>query len=672
MILKIFIQLFFFAIIFAKTFSLIIYLQCQLFYVDDYIDYIISSEGSFTPLNPSHTFITRRNGDYTFNFTIIKHNFTKPLCYQIINMLKDGFFAFKYATINEYEITKINYENYYYYDNCNTNTPKKFKTTSKIYSNGSPQIYTSYYEDNKEKRRENTFCLNPINDISIFYVDESKINQKYYMGKNIEYILNNEFDFFNINNIFVINGNEDFFFDLNSVSFKIINITNKKGKIFNDKEELFEGSFFNSKNENLTHEKINDDGYLMVIYIVTKPRNQKLININTCEKEAKIYLYVAQNNCTMNETSNNYCQQCIPDYGKNIIENKCYHKSEKYENSNQISNNCEINNNNCICSICPKGTYIKDNFSQICEKCKKGEYSNKEDNINCEKCPEGYFSNKIGASMCEKCPEGYTSSVGSDKCYKDCEPGYYSNGDICIPCKPGYYSQSSSTTCLECIPGTYTNKEGMEKCLKCEPGTFNNIYKAITCIDCPVGYYSSLSGSTECIKCPLGTFNSIIGNNNCEKCDFGYYNDQLGANYCKLCQPNFYSDKEGSTFCKECEINKYSLFGFNKCLSCEETILHCTNCSKQGLCLNCNNNALSGFNNCSICENEIDWKYTGEYCQLLTKCENYYYKDKNNNNKIICIKNINECPEGMNYLNLETKECKEKVKPEDFINYQYK
>ena len=39
----------------------------------------------------------------------------------------------------------------------------------------------------------------------------------------------------------------------------------------------------------------------MIIDIETKPRNQKSVNISTCEKEAKIYLYISQKNCTMNE-----------------------------------------------------------------------------------------------------------------------------------------------------------------------------------------------------------------------------------------------------------------------------------------------------------------------------------------------------------------------------------
>ena len=391
-------------LLYINAFSLIIYFKCQLFYVDDYIDNISSSEGIFTPKNPSHTYISDRNVDYTFKFDEIKHNLKKPLCLEIINLISVGYFAFKYASINEYDITIINYEKYYYCNNCNLNTEKKFKTTNNKYSNGSPRIDISNYTGDKGKKRYNTFCLNTTNDISIFYLNENKINKNYYKGKTIEYFLHGDVDNFYINNSFSINGHEDYIFDLDAVSLKIINITNKKGNLYNGEEELFENSFFNAKTENITHKRVNDDGYLMIIYIVTKPRNQELVEFTTCEKETIIYLYISQKNCTMNESSTNFCQNCIKDYG--IYENNCYHKSEKfynlyYENINQTWNECEINNNNFICSICPKGTYIKDSSSQTCEKCKKGEYSDNEDKINCEKCPIGYYSDILGSSYCK-------------------------------------------------------------------------------------------------------------------------------------------------------------------------------------------------------------------------------------------------------------------------------
>ena len=73
-------KLFIFIILFLKGCPLIIYFKCNLFYVDDYIDYIISSEGNIEPKNPSHTLLSQKSSeDYTFNFDLIKHNLDKPL-----------------------------------------------------------------------------------------------------------------------------------------------------------------------------------------------------------------------------------------------------------------------------------------------------------------------------------------------------------------------------------------------------------------------------------------------------------------------------------------------------------------------------------------------------------------------------------------------------------------
>ena len=109
----------------------------------------------------------------------------------------------------------------------------------------------------------------------------------------------------------------------------------------------------------------------MIISIKTKPRNRPS-SVSTCVNEAKIYLYVSQKNCTVDEASDNYCQKCIDEYGKSG--NNCYHKSEKftnlyYDKHSQEFKQCEINNLFHNCSICPKGSYILEkNLFQIYAK----------------------------------------------------------------------------------------------------------------------------------------------------------------------------------------------------------------------------------------------------------------------------------------------------------------
>ena len=518
----------FFILRIKNNLSFIAYFQLEIGCINDYPREVTTSEGIFNPINPTTQWSVDRDKiapNYIFYFPLMKHNFENPICIGMINLCCAGVFAFNKACINEYDITILNYEDYYYCQYCNYMSERKRYLVSSDYCGDTlnPMIYTSD-ENNQIHDLLTKFCLNPTNNISHFYINENKINTNFYKGKKVEYIINNKSDIFSIDNIFTINGNESLQFFLDVVSFKIVNITNKeKAHIYNGDEELFENSFFNAKNNYLSFQKIVDEGFLMIIKIQTKPLNMN-INISTCEEEAEIYLYVYQKNCTINTTTNDFCQNCIPNYAK--LENKCYEKTEKIDNyylesSNQAWKECQTNENIFICSVCPQGTYIK----------------------------------------------------------------------------------SISTTQI------------------------------------------------------------------CEKCDIGYYNDKKDSETCKECPINYYSDEEGSSYCKKCEDNKYSLLGFTNCKDCEKVISDCNICSKDAKCLECNNNAKSGYDNCTICENEIDWKFKGKICQP-SECTKYFYKDKKDNNNIICINNITECPTGMNFLNKETRECKDSITINDIISNQ--
>ena len=284
-------------ILFKQFSSQIIYLKCEIDCGNDYPDYITSSEGKYQPLNPNYILCEKRGFNYIFKFDIIKHNLKEPLCIKYVNLGGYGNFAFNYLSINEYIITNIDYQKYFFCDNCNANhVPQNFITTTNLCSD------ENYIIRIIEIPGSVNFCLSP-NNLSNFYINKNKINQNYYKGKIVKYILNDEINTFNIDNIFIVNEKEDLNFYLDSVTLKIVNITNKKGNIYNGDEELSENCFFNAKNNYLTHKRLNDDGYLMIIEIITIPLNLIDINISTCEERTKIYLYVNQRNCTMNETS---------------------------------------------------------------------------------------------------------------------------------------------------------------------------------------------------------------------------------------------------------------------------------------------------------------------------------------------------------------------------------
>ena len=207
---------------------------------NDYPDYIISSEGKFEPNNPYKIWNPDIRENYIFDFNIIKHNIDKELCIKWVNLRSWGEFVFNSFLVNEYDITDVRYEDFFFCEKCNANTGKGFHSTE-YKCKGKSYIKVLLVPE------EVFFCLNPINDPTIFYIDETKINQKYYIGKNINYIINNDTEKIYIDKIFNINGEENLEFNLETVSLVITNITNKKGNIFNGDEELNINSFFNPK-----------------------------------------------------------------------------------------------------------------------------------------------------------------------------------------------------------------------------------------------------------------------------------------------------------------------------------------------------------------------------------------------------------------------------------------
>ena len=598
--------------------SLTVYLEYQITHVDDEILSIESSEDIFYSVS---TGPHEAGDDFTYIIPRIKHNLLKPLCILSWDWGIYHYYSFKKVTLNEYDITFLPVEKYYFCTKCRMNTPYNFALT--LYNN-KPEIILTHKSNGKVilYNVNYTFCLYGNNDISYFNLGKQYIKENYYKGKTLKYILNNNNYNFDIDKIFSINENSDFIFDLDTVSLKIYDISNKKGKIYNGNEELDINSTFNAKNKFLTLQRISNDGFLMVITIETRTRLKDLISYSTCEQKANLYLYVAQENCTITEESNNFCQNCEINYAK--LGNNCYYKTEKFfnlycEETEKIWKECQSEKDIFKCSICPKGTFI--NSMNNCQKCPRGYYNEIEDSRECKKCEKGYFSDILGSIHCNKCPEGFYSLLGAFECFKNCQPGYYPIENECVPCKPGFYSEGSTPYCTQCIPGKFSNREGMNKCIDCIPGTFNNNYQQINC---------------------------------------------------QQCSPNYYSDLYGSTLCKKCEENKYSLFGFNNCLSCNETIPFCNKCAIEGICLDCNNSALSGYDNCSLCENEYDYIFTGEFCKLITICPIYKYKNELNNSKIICINSIEECPNDKIFLNLDTKECESKPSNQKLItgNYQ--
>jgi len=337
---KFFIQIYILKLLIKEIFSIYAYFYFQIIHATDIPKYIISSEGIIYPKNPNEVCYKNGRGiHYIYNFEKIKHNLEKKICIYMLSCDILGYFNFNYVSINEYIITNIYYENWYCFDDCNLDSNKNFISHDICGKNKYPLI--SYSNENFKENYK--FCLDPMNDITHFYINDYYINRNYYIGKTVEYFINNDIFNISIKDLFSINGFDNLEIFSDTISLKITNIQNGKGKIFNGNEELSEGSFFNP-NINLTFKNNINEGYLMIISLITKPRNRPS-SASTCVNEAKIYLYVSQKNCTMDEASDNYCQQCIDEYGKNG--NNCYHKSEKftnlyYDEQSQTFKQCEI------------------------------------------------------------------------------------------------------------------------------------------------------------------------------------------------------------------------------------------------------------------------------------------------------------------------------------------
>ena len=61
-------------------------------------------------------------------------------------------------------------------------------------------------------------------------------------------------------------------------------------------------------------------------------------------------------------------------------------------------------------------------------------------------------------------------------------------------------------SCVDCVPGTYSDSTGSTVCALCPPGTIGELQGAMNfsagCTPCPDGYYNLFEGQLECLRCP--------------------------------------------------------------------------------------------------------------------------------------------------------------------------
>lgn len=236
---------------------------------------------------------------------------------------------------------------------------------------------------------------------------------------------------------------------------------------------------------------------------------------------------------------------------------------------------------------------------------------------------------------------------------KSCSAGQYLNEDMCVDCVPGTYSdKAGSKACKACPAGYYSNKDGATSCTQCSAGgngtctECDAITGKCTKANCDNGFYSysenintyycgqgsscgGYSTAVVCKGCPPGTYGA-----NCNACPAGTYSDAYGLTQCKKCV----TDKGTCTECDaetgECtkaSCNKgYSAYSLNASpYSCgNKTCYHCSAgyaCDSYltGSCRICSAGTYNVDGYCSACPNGSYSETAG--ATSCIKCKAGYY-----------------------------------------------
>ena len=121
--------------------QLTVYFTFEFFCVDNNLDRIKYTGGEIEPNNPRDPFKLHDN-NYVYYFPQLKHNLNESLCIYIFNYGGPAHFSFKKALLNEYDISEIEYRNFWECSNCNINSPNKYTINGKC--NNMPLIYLSH------------------------------------------------------------------------------------------------------------------------------------------------------------------------------------------------------------------------------------------------------------------------------------------------------------------------------------------------------------------------------------------------------------------------------------------------------------------------------------------------------------------------------------------------
>ena len=142
---------------------------------------------------------------------------------------------------------------------------------------------------------------------------------------------------------------------------------------------------------------------------------------------------------------------------------------------------------------------------------------------DCIDCLPGFFAPKEGLEACLPCAGG-TSTSGAP---------------FCELCAPGKAPNSAGTGCDQCAAGSVSRRDALSPgCDPCAPGTYASIAQDV-CLACWSGRYGrdpGLSNANCSGKCPPGKFSGYRATA-CEDCNLGYHQSEAGQSECALCDP---------------------------------------------------------------------------------------------------------------------------------------
>ena len=192
------------------------------------------------------------------------------------------------------------------------------------------------------------------------------------------------------------------------------------------------------------------------------------------------------------------------------------------------------------------------NYGYICEfpgllscvACDAGTYlsiSGATSSSQCTQCEAGKFStmnSSVSSGACRACKVGTYGTISGSTTDSDCEACQAGKASVnittCLPCLAGLYSaRNGSNFCSSCPEGKFS-AFGESFCTACQPGKYSNTPQASSaalCITCSSGGVSE-EGSTTCKTCPAGTY---AANDECLACASGFYSDVSGASDPSVC-----------------------------------------------------------------------------------------------------------------------------------------